>query len=98
MSKNHDPQRIREINQWMQSYCKGGSCTYVDYFNAMVDSAGMMQADLADDGLHPNAKGYRIMAPIAQKAIEEVVRPAAAPAPAPAPEEKKHHLNPFSRN
>ena len=80
------------MNQWMQGYCKGGACTYVDYFSAMVDSAGMMQSDLADDGLHPNAKGYRIMAPIAQKAIDEVVRPAAAPAPAPPPEEKKHRF------
>lgn len=97
MSKTHDPQRIREINQWMQNYCKGSTCTYVDYFSPMVDSAGMMQADLADDGLHPNAKGYRVMAPVAQKAIEEVIRPVAAPAPAPAPEEKKHHLNPFSK-
>jgi acyl-CoA thioesterase-1 len=97
MSKTHDPQRIREINQWIQGYCKGATCTYVDYFEAMVDSAGMMQADLADDGLHPNAKGYRIMAPVAQKAIDLGSRPAAAPAAAPPPEEKKHHLNPFSK-
>jgi acyl-CoA thioesterase-1 len=98
MSKNHDPQKIREVNQWMQGYCRSGLCTYVDYFSAMVDSAGMMQSDLADDGLHPNAKGYRIMAPIVQKAIEEVVRPAAvAPAAAPPPQDKKHHLNPFSK-
>jgi lysophospholipase L1-like esterase len=96
MSKTHDPQRIREVNQWIQSYCRAGNCTYVDYFSAMVDTAGMMQSDLADDGLHPNAKGYRIMAPIAQRAIDEVVRQA-APAAAPAPEEKKHHFNPFSK-
>jgi acyl-CoA thioesterase-1 len=98
MSKTHDPQRIRELNQWMQNYCKGGTCTYVDYFSAMVDSAGMMQSDLADDGLHPNAKGYRIMAPIAQKAIDAVVHPAIAAPPAdPPPTEKKRHINPFSK-
>lgn len=98
MSKNHDPQKIREVNQWFQGYCRNGMCTYVDYFSAMVDSAGMMQSDLADDGLHPNAKGYRIMAPIAQKAIDEVVRQAPAPAAAtPPPPEKKHHLNPFNK-
>ena len=98
MSKTHDPQRIREINQWMQGYCKAGNCTYVDYFEAMVDSAGMMQSDLADDGLHPNAKGYRIMAPVAQKAIDSCLRPAAAPpAVEPPPTEKKRHLNPFSK-
>jgi lysophospholipase L1-like esterase len=99
MSKTHEPQKIREVNQWIQNYCRSGMCTYVDYFSAMVDSAGMMQADLADDGLHPNAKGYRIMAPIAQKAIDEVIRPA-APAPVaapPPPEDKKRRLNPFSK-
>ena len=97
MSKTHDPQKIREVNQWMQGYCRTGVCTYVDYFSAMVDSAGMMQSDLADDGLHPNAKGYRIMAPIAQKALDEVLRFAAAPAVAAPEPEKKHRLNPFAK-
>ena len=95
MTKVRDPQKIREVNQWMQSFCRSGWCTYVDYFSAMVDSAGMMQSDLADDGLHPNAKGYRIMAPIAERAIDEVVRASAAPAAPPA--EKKHRMNPFGK-
>ena len=98
MSKTHDPQKIREVNQWIQQYCKSGACVYADYFSAMVDSAGMLQSDLADDGLHPNAKGYRIMAPIAQRAIEEVVRPAAvAPQTTVAPAEKKRGFNPFGK-
>jgi lysophospholipase L1-like esterase len=98
MSKTHDPQKIRDLNQWIQSYCRNGSCTYVDYFSAIVDSAGMMQSDLADDGLHPNAKGYRIMAPVAQRAIDDVIRPvAAAPVAAPPPPDKKRGLNPFSK-
>ena len=98
MTKMRDPQKIREVNQWMQSLCRSAWCTYVDYFSAMVDSAGMMQSDLADDGLHPNAKGYRIMAPIAQKAIDDVLR-ASAPAPAapPPPADKKHRMNPFTK-
>jgi hypothetical protein len=32
-----------------------------------------MQADLSDDGLHPNAKGYRVMSPIALEAIGRIV-------------------------
>jgi lysophospholipase L1-like esterase len=35
----------------------------------MADSSGQMQADLSDDGLHPNAKGYRVMSPVALEAI-----------------------------
>jgi lysophospholipase L1-like esterase len=29
----------------------------------------MLKRDLSDDGLHPNAAGYKIMAPLADKAI-----------------------------
>ena len=29
----------------------------------------MLRRDLSDDGLHPNAAGYKIMAPLADKAI-----------------------------
>jgi len=98
MSKTHDPQKIRDLNQWIQGYCRNGSCTYVDYFSAIVDSAGMMQSDLADDGLHPNAKGYRIMAPVAQRVIDDVIRPVAvAPVAAPPAPDKKRGLNPFSK-
>jgi len=53
----------------------------------------MMQTDLADDGLHPNPKGYRIMAPVASRAIDEAVHAAAPAVTAP---EKKHHF-PFSK-
>ena len=30
-----------------------------------------MKRDLARDGLHPNAAGYKIMAPLAEKAIAQ---------------------------
>ena len=32
-----------------------------------------MQSDLSDDGLHPNAKGYRVMSPVALEAIGRVM-------------------------
>lgn len=32
-----------------------------------------MKKDLADDGLHPNAAGYKIMAPMAEGAIEKAL-------------------------
>ena len=39
----------------------------------MVDDKGLLKSDLAEDGLHPNDKGYAIMAPLAQKAIEQAL-------------------------
>jgi lysophospholipase L1-like esterase len=35
--------------------------------------------DLADDGLHPNAAGYKLMAPIAQAAIDKSLAQSAKP-------------------
>lgn len=76
MTKTRPPAVISEVNRWIQDYCPKHGCTYVDYYSEMVDNAGRLKADLADDGLHPNAKGYRIMAPIAQEAIGRVLVPA----------------------
>jgi acyl-CoA thioesterase-1 len=40
----------------------------------MVDETGHMRADLTEDDLHPNAKGYAIMAPLAEAAIARALR------------------------
>ena len=54
---------------------------YLDYFSEMVDKAGMLKADLAEDGLHPNAAGYRLMAPLVKAAIMSAEKPGAPVAP-----------------
>jgi lysophospholipase L1-like esterase len=69
------PVFIKALNDWLQSFCTQRGYTYLNYFPALVDGAGQFQADLADDGLHPNAKGYRIMAPLALEAIAKAVGP-----------------------
>ena len=45
-----------------------------DYFSAVVDDKGLLKKDLADDGLHPNAAGFKIMAPLAEAAIEKALK------------------------
>ena len=34
----------------------------------------MLKKDLADDGLHPNAAGFKIMAPLAEAAIQKALK------------------------
>ena len=65
-------QKIQQLNAWLQNFCSKADCTYVDYYAKMRDPSGFLQPDLADDGLHPNSKGYRIMAPIALAALDRV--------------------------
>jgi len=102
MSRQRPPATILELNRWIESFCRQRRYPYVDYFSPMVDQAGYMKAELADDGLHPNSAGYRVMGPIAMDAIDKNIgrpQPAAPPvmtsskkrvtkarAPKPAPE------------
>jgi lysophospholipase L1-like esterase len=62
-------ERILGLNAWLKDYCAKNGLVYLDYFSALVDDRGMLRRDLSDDGLHPNAAGYKIMAPLADKAI-----------------------------
>jgi len=73
MTRQRPPATIVALNAWLRQFCNQRGFGYVDYYSAMVDSAGFLQADLADDGLHPNAKGYRVMAPIALNAIDHAL-------------------------
>ena len=46
----------------------------MDYFPAMADDAGFLRKEISDDGLHPNRKGYDIMAPIVGAAIVNTLK------------------------
>jgi lysophospholipase L1-like esterase len=82
---------IKALNEWIESFCVNRHHIYLNYHAAMVDPKGELKEDLGDDGLHPNAKGYRIMAPLALEAIQKALpAKAAAPvAPTPAKPAKK---------
>lgn len=66
--------RILALNEWIKGYCAGSGDTYLDYFSALVDDKGLLKKELADDGLHPNAAGYKIMAPLAEAAIARAIK------------------------
>ena len=61
--------RIIALNAWMRRYAEEIGETYLDYHTAMADARGGLPPSLADDGVHPNLAGYRLMAPLAEAAI-----------------------------
>lgn len=69
------PVLIKALNAWMKAICEQRGCAYLDYYSALVDKDGQMGADLADDGIHPNSKGYRIMATVALAAVNRTLAP-----------------------
>jgi lysophospholipase L1-like esterase len=64
---------ILRLNEWMKAYCASTNCYYLDYFDSMVDGSGLLKRGLSEDGLHPNDAGYKIMAPLAQSAIDKTM-------------------------
>jgi lysophospholipase L1-like esterase len=67
-------ERIKALNEWMKSYAAAHGDVYLDYFTAMIDDIGLMRTELTEDDLHPNAKGYAIMAPLAEAAIARALK------------------------
>lgn len=67
------PARISALNRWMAALCRSKGWSFVDYHSAMIDSDGRLKIELSDDGLHPNPEGYKVMAPLVQKAVDSLV-------------------------
>ncbi|MEP6900575.1 MAG: SGNH/GDSL hydrolase family protein [Actinomycetota bacterium] len=63
------PAQILALNVWIKNFCAERKLVYLDYFTATVDGQGFLKAEIANDGLHPNAKGYEIMKTLAEQAI-----------------------------
>lgn len=66
--------RIQALNDWIKRYAAAHGDVYLDYFSAMADGSGLLRAELSEDDLHPNAKGYAIMAPLAEAAIARALK------------------------
>ena len=66
--------KIMALNAWMKDYAAKAGATYLDYHSAMQDERHGMRAGLASDEVHPTEAGYRVMAPLAEKAIAQALR------------------------
>jgi lysophospholipase L1-like esterase len=64
---------LQAINHWLQAYARQNGHAFLDYWSVTAAAAGLLRAELNDDGLHPNARGYALMAPLAEKAIAQAV-------------------------
>jgi lysophospholipase L1-like esterase len=73
MSKGRPAQKILDINAWIKAYAEREHLVYLDYYPALLDANHALKKELSDDGLHPNAAGYAVMAPLAQHAIDQAL-------------------------
>jgi len=68
------PPDILKLNAWLREYAAKVHAVFADYYSAVVDENGMLREGHSEDGLHPNAKGYALLAPVAEQAIRKALQ------------------------
>ena len=64
--------KIIGLNGWIKDYAARSGSVYLDYYSALADGRNFKK-ELTSDGLVPNDAGYKVMAPLAEKAIAEAL-------------------------
>lgn len=66
----HQPKPwIAGLNAWLKDYAAERGAIYADYFTPLAGPNGELRSEFGPDGVHPNAAGYAVMRPVAEKAI-----------------------------
>jgi acetyl esterase/lipase/lysophospholipase L1-like esterase len=66
--------KVVKLNAMLKDYANKNGIIYLDYFSAMADERKGLPKSLSEDGVHPNLAGYKIMEPLADKAIAEALK------------------------
>jgi lysophospholipase L1-like esterase len=67
-------EKVIKLNAMLKDYASKNKVVYLDYFNPMKDERNGLPATLSRDGIHPNLTGYKMMEPLAEKAIAEALK------------------------
>tara|TARA_R110002051_G_scaffold264501_2_gene324424 strand:- start:47 stop:685 length:639 start_codon:yes stop_codon:yes gene_type:complete len=66
-------EKIPALNTLLKAYAMKQGIVYLDYFSAMVNPQNGLKKAYTSDGVHPNRKGYLVMAPLAEEAIKKAL-------------------------
>jgi lysophospholipase L1-like esterase len=66
--------KVRALNAVLRQYAQQQGLVWLDYYEAMANAQGGLDAALAKDGVHPTAAGYARMVPLAEQAIAKALK------------------------
>lgn len=66
--------KIRGMNAWLREYAEEKGAVYLDYYSALTDDREL-KPEFTEDGFLPNEVAYRVMGPLAEKAIRAALSP-----------------------
>lgn len=61
--------KVEQVNAWLRRYAAEQGITYVDYYDALQDGQNQFRKELTFDGEHPTREGFKVMEPLAEKAV-----------------------------
>jgi len=67
-------EKVKALNAMIKAYAEKNHFVYLDYYTPMVNDKGGLSPNLAKDGVHPTLEGYKMMEPMAVKAIEAAIK------------------------
>ena len=73
-TEGRPPADILKLNSWIKQYATKVKAGFADYYTATVDERGFLREGYSNDGLHPNEKGYALMVPAAEAALQKELR------------------------
>lgn len=66
---------IVKLNKWLKNYADEQGFPYLDYHYYLSDSYGMLKEQYTSDCLYVNSEAYKIMLPMAEEAIDNLLNP-----------------------
>jgi len=66
--------KIIALNKMIEKYALEQNLTYLDYHSPMADEQSGLKAEYTYDGVHPNRKGYLLMAELVNAALEKTLK------------------------
>ena len=65
--------KIPKLNYMIKDFAKESGAFYLDYFQALNDGNNGIIKEYSNDGVHLTAKGYHVLEPMLEKALEKVL-------------------------
>ena len=66
--------KIIALNQMIKNYAEKSGAVYLDYYSSMVDNKKGLKQEYGHDPVHPDINGYKVMGPLAKKAIARALK------------------------
>jgi lysophospholipase L1-like esterase len=62
-------ERIAALNRWIAAYAQAHGLVHIDYYSPLADAGSALKKEYSEDGVHPNAAGYKVMNAIVRQGI-----------------------------